>query len=227
MGGEILSDSDRTSEEQNRRRASLFRWALRLEWFTISWNVIEGVVAVGAGILSGSTALVAFGADSSIEVISAAALFWRLKTAGSNATAEEHGSAERKSLLLVAATFLLLSGYIAVKSSLALIHHEEPDSSLIGLVLSIVSLVLMPVLAYSKGRLGRKLGSKALQADAVEAWICSYLSVSLLAGLALNSAVGWWWADAAGALAMLPVILWQAWETFEDSQEEAESADEA
>ncbi len=219
--GNTLSDSDRKPEEQNCRRASLFRWAIRLEWFTILWNVLEGVVAVGAGILSGSTALVAFGVDSSIEVISAVALNWRLKTAGANATAEEHGSAERKSLYLVATTFVLLSGYIAVKSSLALIHRDEPDSSFVGLVLSIVSLILMPVLAYSKSRLGRKLGSKALEADAVETWICSYLSLSLLAGLALNAALGWWWADAAGALAMLPVILWQAWETFEEAGEAA------
>ncbi len=202
------------------RREWLFRWAIRLEWFTISWNVIEAFVAVGLGILAGSTALVAFGADSSIEVISAMGLLWRLKRAGHEASAEEHGSAERRALYIVAGTFLLLGIYIAVESTLALVNHEEPESSMVGLGLSILSLIIMPVLAYSKGKIGRELGSKALQADAVETWVCSYLSLALLAGVGLNYTFQWWWADAVGALAMLPVILWQGWETFEDARDD-------
>jgi cation diffusion facilitator family transporter len=216
----VRADVNAVVDDNDGRREALFRWGVRLEWFSILWNVIEGVVAVGAGIAAGSTALVAFGADSSIELIAAAALLWRLKKAGPHAAAQEHGAAERRALYLVAATFLLLAIYIAVESSLALVHDEAPESSSVGLVLSILSLIVMPGLAYSKSSIGRKLGSKALQADAAETWVCSYLSLTLLAGVGLNYAFGWWWADAVGALAMLPVVLWQAWETFEDARED-------
>ncbi|MCA9070113.1 MAG: cation transporter, partial [Planctomycetaceae bacterium] len=176
-------------DTQGERTEALFRWGVRLEWFTISWNVIEAFIAVGAGILAGSTALVAFGADSSIEVISAVVLLWRLKKAGPNASRQEHGAAERQALYLVAGTFLLLAIYIAVKSTLALLNREQLESSMVGLVLSIVSLIVMPVLAYSKGQIGKRLDSKALQADAVETWVCSYLSLTLLAGVGLNYAL--------------------------------------
>ncbi len=91
-----------------------------------------------------------------------------------------------------------------------------------ALVLSVVSLLIMPTLAYLKQRTGRELGSSALQADAVETWVCSYLSFALLLGVGLYALFGWWWADAVGALAMLPVILWQGWETLEEAREEAE-----
>ena len=93
-----------------------------------------------------------------------------------------------------------------------------------GLVLSVVSLLVKPALAYGKQRTGRELGSEALKADAVETWVCSYLSLALLAGVGLNAAFGWWWADPAGALAMLPVILWQGFEPLEEAREEGEDA---
>jgi cation diffusion facilitator family transporter len=197
----------------------LHRRGLRLEWFTILWNVIEAIVAIGAGIMAGSTALIAFGADSSIEVISAVVLLWRLYRAGPDASAGEHGKAERRALYLVSTTFFLLSAYIIVDSGSALLAGEELESSAIGLVLSVMSLIIMPLLAYTKQQTGRDLGSKALQADAIETWVCSYLSLALLAGVGLNTLFGWWWADSVGALAMLPVILWQGWETWEDAKQ--------
>jgi cation diffusion facilitator family transporter len=205
------------------RREQLHRRGVRLEWFTVAWNVVEGVVAIGAGLLTGSVSLIGFGADSFIEVISAIALLWRLRKAGPNASAKERGEAERRALYLVAATFFLLADYIAYEAAGTLLSGEGPEDSTVGLVISVVSLLIMPALAYGKQRTGREMGSEALKADAVETWVCSYLSLALLAGVGLNAAFGWWWADPVGALAMLPVIVWQGWETLGEAREERET----
>ena len=204
------------------RRELLHRRGLLLEWFTVAWNVVEAVVAIGVGLVVGSVALVGFGVDSGIEVISAVALLWRLYWAGPNASAEEHGEAERKALYLVAATFFLLAAYITYEAIGALLSGEGPESSTVALVLSVVSILVMPTLAYLQGRTGREMGSRALVADSVETWVCAYLSVALLGAVGFNAAFGWWWADPVGALAMLPVILWQGWETLEEAREEGE-----
>jgi len=189
----------------------------------VAWNAVEGVVAIGAGIATGSVSLIGFGADSFIEVISAVALLWRLRKAGPNASAEERGEAERRALYMVAATFFFLAAYIAYEAFGALLSGEGPEDSTVGLVLSVVSLLVMPALAYGKRRTGREMGSEALKADAVETWVCSYLSLALLAGVGLNAAFGWWWADPVGAVAMLPVILWQGLETLGEAREEEEN----
>lgn len=207
------------------RREQLHHRALRLEWFTVAWNVVEAVVAIGAGLAVGSVALVGFGADSTIEVLSAVALLWRLRRAGARASAAERGHAERRALYLVAATFLILAAYIAYEAGSALVEREGPDRSAVGLVLSVLSLLIMPTLAYMKGRTGREMGSKALQADAAETWVCAFLSLALLLGVGLHAAFGWWWADPVGALAMLPVIFWQAWETFGEAREAGDEDD--
>jgi cation diffusion facilitator family transporter len=205
------------------RREELHRRGVRLEWFTVAWNVVEGVVAIGAGLLTGSVSLIGFGADSFIEVISAVVLLWRLRKAGPNASAEAHSEAERRALYLVAATFFLLSAYIAYEAVGALLSGQGPEDSTVGLVLSVISLLVMPALAYGKQRTGREMGSEALKADAAETWVCSYLSLALLVGVGLNAAFGWWWADPVGALAMLPVILWQGFETLGEAREEREA----
>jgi cation diffusion facilitator family transporter len=204
------------------RREELHRRGLRLEWFTVAWNVVEALIAIGVGVVVESVALVGFGVDSGIEVISAVALLWRLRKAGPHASAEEHGAAERRALYLVAATFFLLAAYILYEAIGALLSGEGSESSTVALVLSVVSILVMPTLAYLKGRTGRELRSRALVADSVETWVCAYLSVALLATVGLNAAFGWWWADPVGALAMLPVILWQGWETLEEAREEVE-----
>lgn len=201
-------------------KEELHRRGVRLEVFTITWNVVEAFVAIGAGLLAGSVALVGFGVDSGIEVISAVALLWRLLKAGPEASAEEHGAAEKRALYLVAATFFLLSAYIAYEAAVALLSREGPDGSVVGLVLAAISLLVMPSLAYLKGRTGREMGSDALRADAAETWVCSYLSLALLAGVGLYAAFGWWWADPVGALAMLPVVLWQGFGTLREARKE-------
>jgi cation diffusion facilitator family transporter len=201
------------------RKELLHRRALRLEYFTVSWNVVEALVAITAGVIAGSVALVGFGVDSGIEVISAIALLWRLRMAGADADADAEEHAERRALYAVAATFFLLAAYIAFEAISALASGEEPDSSTVGVLLSAVSLAIMPALAYGKQRTGREMGSRALQADAIETWVCSYLSLALLLGVGAYAGFGWGWADPVGALLMLPVILWQGWETLEDARE--------
>jgi divalent metal cation (Fe/Co/Zn/Cd) transporter len=181
--------------------------------------VIEAVVAIGAGIIASSVALVGFGVDSGVEVISAVGLLWRLRTAGPTATVQEESAAERRALYVVAATFFLLGAYITVEARSALLQGERPETSTVGLVLSVLSLLIMPALAWWKQRTGREMGSRALVADAAETWVCSYLSLALLAGVGLSFLFDWWWADAVGALAMLPVILWQGWETLGEARE--------
>lgn len=200
------------------RSTQLHRRALRLEWLTVSWNVVEAAVATGAGLVAGSTALVAFGIDSVIEVASAAGLLWRLYRAGPDAGAAEQGAAERTALYVVAATFFALAAYVLYDSLSALFARETPDTSTVGLVLALLSLFIMPALALAKQRTARQMHSAALAADAAETWVCAWLSLALLAGVGLYMAFGWWWADPFAALLMLPVIVWQGWETLEDAR---------
>ncbi len=190
-----------------------------LEWFTVSWNVIEAVVAIGAGFIAGSVALIGFGVDSGIEVISAVGLLWRLRTTGPNADPGEESAAEKRALYVVVATFFLLVVYIAYEAVSALVNREEPLTSPVGIALSVLSLIVMPALAYAKQRTGHEMGSNALIADSRETWVCSYLSLALLIGVGAYGLFGWWWADPIGALAMLPIIVWQGWETLTEARE--------
>jgi divalent metal cation (Fe/Co/Zn/Cd) transporter len=187
----------------------------------VVWNIVEAVVAIGAGVAAGSIALVAFGADSLIEVTSGGILVWRLRKAGPEASVEDQGALERKAMLVVGGTFFLLAAYVAYEALSEILRDGEAGSSTVGLALSVASLVVMPVLATAKLRVAREMGSKALRADARETWVCAYLSAALLLGLALNASLGWWWADAIASLGMLPVIVWQGWETLEDARVEA------
>jgi divalent metal cation (Fe/Co/Zn/Cd) transporter len=208
------------------RRVTLHQRALRLEYFTIGWNVIEAVVAIGAGVAAGSVALIAFGADSGIEVISAVGLLWRLRKAGPDAPVAEESAAEKRALYVVSITFILLAAYIGIEAVSSLLQREEPLTSPVGIVLSILSLVIMPVLAFAKQRTGQHMNSRALVADSKETWVCSYLSLALLIGVGAYALLGWWWADPVGALAMLPIIVWQGWETLAEAREHGEESDD-
>ncbi len=201
------------------RRQALHRRALWLEYFTVGWNIVEGVVAIAAGVIAGSVALIGFGADSAIEVVSGAGLLWRLRKAGPNAPVSEESDAEKRALYIVATTFFLLAIYITYESVTALIRHEEPLTSPVGIALAVISLAVMPALAFAKQRVGKQMGSSALVADAKETWVCSYLSLALLIGVGAFALLGWWWADPIGALAMLPLIVWQGWETLAEARE--------
>jgi cation diffusion facilitator family transporter len=207
------------------RRAALHRRALWLEYVTVGWNVVEAVVAITAGVIAGSVALIGFGADSAIEVISALGLLWRLRKAGPKAAVNEESAAEKQTLYVVAVTFFLLALYITWEAAKSLISREEPLTSPVGIILAALSLAVMTALASVKQRVGKEMGSRALVADSKETWVCSYLSLTLLLGVGAYAVFGWWWADPVGALAMLPVILWQGWETLAEAREPANHND--
>jgi divalent metal cation (Fe/Co/Zn/Cd) transporter len=170
----------------------LRRRGLLLEYLTIAWNTIEAVVAVVAGIAAGSIALIGFGLDSLIEVFAASVVVWELR-----GVSEER---ERRALRLIAVSFFVLSAYVTVEAVRDVFVQSEAQESTIGIVLAAVSLVVMPTLAVAKRRTGKEMGSATLIADSTETLLCSYLSAILLAGLALNALVGWWWADPLAAL---------------------------
>jgi divalent metal cation (Fe/Co/Zn/Cd) transporter len=195
------------------KRDALIKRALTLEYATVGWNVIEAVVAIGAGLAAGSVALIGFGLDSIIEVTAAVALIWRLTR-----EAEEETNAERRALLIVGLTFFALAAYVAVESAKTLWFREAPRESLIGIALAVASGIIMPWLGLAKRRLARQLGSKALAADAVETLVCAWLSAILLAGLGLNSLFNWWWADPVAGLLMAGFIVREGWEAVEESR---------
>jgi len=175
----------------------------RLEYFTIAWNSLEGSVAVIAGAIAGSIALFGFGIDSFIEVTSGATLLWRMSVDANQQTRERN---EGLSIRIVGVCFIALAVYVAYESLFDLIGRKAPEHSLAGIVLACVSLVVMPILSRAKKRVGIELGSAAMKADAKQTDFCVYLSAVLLAGLLLNAALGWWWADPVAGLVMTPII---------------------
>ncbi len=184
-------------------RTAVVRHGRRLEYFTIAWNALEGLVAVVAGAIAGSISLVGFGIDSFIEVTSGSVLLWRMSV---DAEVQRREVNERRALRIVGVSFLLLAAYIAYESVLDLWSRRAPEHSIPGIVLACVSLVVMPLLSKAKRKVGRALGSAAMHADAKQTEFCTYLSAILLAGLLLNASFGLWWADPLAALVMVPII---------------------
>lgn len=193
------------------------RRALLAEYFTVGWNIVEGVVAVTAGVLAGSIALVGFGLDSYIEVASGLVLIWRLRKHGFS-DEEEEEAAEKRAILFVGVTFFLLAVYVLYESGKKLYFHEHPEESLLGIILAIISLIVMPVLALNKKKIAAEINSRALRADALETLACSYLSLTLLLGLGANALFGWWWADPVAALAMVYFLIKEGWEAIEEGR---------
>ncbi len=206
-------------------RDSLLRTGVRLEWFTIGWNSVEAVVAIGAGLLAGSIALVGFGLDSVIETAAGLMVLWRLKREVAGAHDDEVERAERAALRFVGLTFLVLAVYVFYESAGKLWRQEASGESWVGIGLAICSVIVMPLLAMRKRAVARALGSQALAADAVETLVCAYLSLTLLLGLGLNALAGWWWADPLAALAMLPLIVKEGVEALQGEACGAESPD--
>jgi len=184
-------------------RMSVVRRGRRLEYFTVIWNALEGLVAVGAGVFAGSISLVGFGIDSFIEVTSGSVLLWRMSV---DANVGDRERNEKRALRIVGLCFLVLAVYIAFESGNDLWFKRAPEQSIPGIVLACVSLVVMPLLSRSKRKVGHALNSAAMHADAKQAQFCTYLSAILLVGLILNAVFGLWWADPIAALIMVPII---------------------
>ncbi len=184
-------------------RTALVRRGTLLAWFTIAWNSVEGIAGIVSGIAAGSIALIGFGVDSYVEVFAGLVIVWRLAR-------DRHGdglsaAAERRAVRLIAITFLVLAAGVGFESVRRLVGGAEPEESLFGIGLAVVSLIVMPVLARAKRRVGEQLGSRAVTADATETTLCVWLSAILLVGLGTNALFGWWWADPLAGLAIVYV----------------------
>jgi divalent metal cation (Fe/Co/Zn/Cd) transporter len=184
-------------------RQAVARRGRQLEYFTIAWNSLEGLIALVAGALAGSISLVGFGIDSFMEVTSGGVLLWRMSV---DADVRKRERREKLSLRIVGVCFLALAAFVGYESIFDLISRKAPEHSIPGIILACVSLVVMPLLSRAKKKVGTDLGSAAMHADAKQTDFCVYLSVILLLGLVLNAALGWWWADPAAALIMVPII---------------------
>ena len=187
-------------------RPHAIRRGRRLQYFTVTWNSLEGLIALAAGFLAGSVALVGFGFDSVIEVTSGAAVLWRLYREGERS--------ERMALRVVGVCFVALAAYIAYDSAHSLLAGQTPERSIPGIVLAVLSLIVMPVLARAKRKVAASLGSAAMNADARQTDFCTYLSAILLGGLLLNAVWGWWWADPLAAMVMIPIIAKEGWQAL-------------
>jgi divalent metal cation (Fe/Co/Zn/Cd) transporter len=184
-------------------RKTLVRRGLQLNAFSIGYNALEAVVSLVAGVGAGSVALVGFGADSLIEVSSALAAQWRLRR---DADTQRRAHAERNTLRIVGWCFIAVAAYVAIDSGKTLWFRQAPATSVAGIAITALSVVVMPLLARAKRRVASGLSSAALRADATQTSLCAYLSAITLGGLILNALLGWWWADPFAALCMVPII---------------------
>ncbi len=168
-------------------------------------------MALAAGFLAGSIALVGFGFDSAIEVTSSLAALWRLR---SDAVERDRERAEGRTLRIIGVCFMLLAGYVLYDAIRTLLTREPPSVSTAGIIITGLSLIVMPILVGAKRRVAASLQSSALEAEARQTRVCAYLSGIVLGGLALNAAFGWWWADPVAGLAMTPLIAWEGWQAL-------------
>ena len=194
--GHSCSGSAEPSRRKNIKRG------LWLEYFTVSWNVIEGVVSVAVALAAGSVALLGFGIDSFVETTSAAVLIWRLRAERRDLDPEQIERIDQRAHKLVGISLFLLAAYVAFESSMTLYFQERPEPTFAGVVITSISILVMWWLARAKRRTAEKLESRALEADSFQTSACFWLSVIVLVGIGLNAAFGWWWADPAAALFM-------------------------
>ena len=192
-------------------RRGLVRRGITLEIFTLSWMTVEAAVAVAAGIAAGSVALIAFGIDSVIEFVAALVVLRTFRAEQYDRT----DSSEARALRVIGVTFFLLAVYIIGDATYTLIASTKPEASAPGIAVAAAALVVMPVLGVAKRCTANALGSEMLLADAAESLFCAYLSATVLAGLLLNAAFGWWWADPVAALAVLPLVIKEGAEALE------------
>lgn len=198
-------------------KTRLYKKALYLEYLTVGYNVLEGVLSLMAGYLAGSIALVGFGFDSAIESLSGMVLIWRLSSHG-RCSAEEEERVEKKAVRLVGVSFIVLGAYVFAESIKKLYLHERPEPTLFGIVIALFSIAIMPALAWAKYSAGKELGSRSLVADSRQTVICSLLSIALVVGLGLNYVYGVWWADPVSALVIVAFIMREGVETLREGK---------
>jgi divalent metal cation (Fe/Co/Zn/Cd) transporter len=192
-------------------RNKLQRRALILVWIGFAWNFVEAGVAIWSAFIASSVALLAFGLDSLIEIFAGGFLIWRL----SLKDYQQEKKAEKKALKLVGTTFFILAIYIVFQSLATLIGVlSEPKPSQVGIALVVVSALVMSVLFWEKTRIAKKLGSRALRAEALESLFCDLQDLTLLFGLGLNALFGWWWTDPIAALLLVPFLIKEGWEAI-------------
>ncbi|HWK76592.1 MULTISPECIES: cation transporter [unclassified Microbacterium] len=199
------------------RRRILHRRVRFIVFFTISWNIIEAVIALAAGALASSAALIGFGLDSTIEVASAAAIAWQF-------TRRDPERWEKVTVRVIGIAFFALAAYVIVEAILALVGVRTPEYTPVGIGIAIASLIIMPALAWFEFRTGRELGSRSVQADAKQLLLCIYLSGTVLLGLLFNALLGWAWADSVAALVVSVLAIREgveAWRGDVDSPFEA------
>lgn len=204
------------AEQQNDREANLRR-GIRVEIASVVYNILEVIVSVTAGFLTGSAALVSWGLDSTVEAASAGTLIWRLRA--------EEKAADRRTLLkrkkvalsVVAAAFWIVVAAILYEAVSAFVSQEAPGFNWWGISILIISLVVNPFLAWGKYRYGKRLDAPALRYDAKDTLICQYQTVVVLSGIALTQWLGWWWADPVAALLIVPYVAWEGYEATKDA----------
>jgi divalent metal cation (Fe/Co/Zn/Cd) transporter len=192
------------------------RRAARLVGATALYNLVEAGLAIGAGVAAGSIALVGFGLDSVIELSAGVVVFRRLQLEARGVSAARLAGTERRVRRFVGVTFFLLAAYVVIQAVVVLALRAAPAESRLGIGLAIASTIVMPAIAWGKLRAADALGSRALRAEAKETLACAYLSIALLLGLAANALLGWWWADPAAALLMVPWLVHEGREALED-----------
>lgn len=203
-----MNNQDQTSHTVSESTTGHLQRGRILEYITVVWDILEALGSIAAALLSGSVALLTYGIDSVIEVTSGSILLWRLQEGKKGEQREQLASK------LVGVSLIALAVYILYDAGSSLILHRPPETSFFGIGIAAVSVILMPVLARAKRKVAEGLNSRSMHADSRQTDICAYLSSILLIGLLLNALFGWWWADPAAALVMVPIILNEAKEAF-------------
>lgn len=196
-----------TATPTDERRTRLHRRVRFIVGFTISWNIIEAIIAISAGVAASSAALIGFGLDSVIEVASAAAIAWQF-------TRKDPERWEKVTVRVIGIAFFALAAYVTIDAILTLTGLERVEHSPLGIGIAVASLIVMPALAWFAFRTGKELGSKSVQADAKQLLLCIYLSGTVLVGLLLNSLLGWMWADSVAALIVAVLAIREGIEAF-------------
>jgi len=199
-------------------RGSQLARGILIEWLSVVWMIIEAITAVLAGVLAHSVALVAFGADSLIELVAGGALLFRLYVEANQGGSERVESAERAASWIVGIALLALAAYIVVFSVVSLFTQSRPEANALGIGIAVASSIIMPILAETKKRVGRRIGSKALISDGACSMVCTYMSWILLAGVAATVLLGWGWADSVAALGFVWFITREGLEAVNDAR---------